>query len=44
VKVGNSLIPKLDDLDAVYDEITAREKVRMLVTIAEFFLPKQKEL
>ena len=43
-KLGEFLTLKLDDLEAVYKELNAKEKKTMILAIAEFFLPKQKEL
>ena len=43
-KLGEFLTLKLDDMDTIYKELSAKEKKTMILAIAEFFLPKQKEL
>jgi hypothetical protein len=43
-KMGAFLKSKLDDLDAIYEELSNRDKSRLLLAIAEFFLPKQREM
>lgn len=43
-KLGEFLKSKLDDLDLIYDELPPKEKARLLMSCAEFFLPKQKEM
>jgi len=43
-KLGEFLKEKLDDLPAIYDELKAQDKARLLLMTVEFFLPKQREL
>jgi hypothetical protein len=43
-QLGDFLISKLDDLPAVYSKLSAKEKARLLLSCAEYFLPKQKEI
>lgn len=43
-KMGEFLTSKLDDLDSIYEELPAKDKKTMLLAIAEFYLPKMKEV
>lgn len=43
-KLGAFLISKLDELPEVYEKLPDRDKAKMILSISEFFLPKQKEI
>jgi hypothetical protein len=43
-KLGEFLKLKLPELPTIYDSLSAREKAKLILAIAEFFLPKQKEI
>lgn len=43
-KLGEFLISKLDDLSSIYEELSSRDKAKLLLSVAEFHLPKQKEI
>jgi hypothetical protein len=43
-KLGEFLQSKLDDLPEIYSKLGPRDKARLLLTMAEFFLPKSREL
>jgi hypothetical protein len=42
-KLGEFLTSKLEDLDSIYSELSAKEKVRLIMALSEFFLPKMRE-
>lgn len=43
-KMGEFLISKLDSLDEIYQELSPRDKKNMVLALAEFYLPKQREI
>ena len=43
-KLGRFLVSRLDDLDAIYKKLTPSRQEKMLMTITEFFLPRQREI
>jgi hypothetical protein len=43
-KLGEFLQSKLDDLPEIYAKLSARDKAKLLITLSEFFLPKQREI
>lgn len=43
-KLGEFLKSRLDDLDAIYEELPAKDKARFLLAVVEFYLPKMKEV
>lgn len=42
-KLGEFLKDKLEDLPDIYDKLSAKEKARLILSVAEYFLPKQRE-
>jgi hypothetical protein len=42
-KLGEFLAEKLEDLPAIYKELNAKEKAKLILACAEYFLPKQRE-
>lgn len=43
-KLGQFLISKLDDLPTIYEKLSDRDKAKLLLSVAEFHLPRQKEI
>jgi hypothetical protein len=43
-KLGEFLKSKLDELPTIYEKLGDRDKSKLLLSVAEFFLPKQKEI
>lgn len=43
-KLGEFLKSKLEDLPTIYENLSARDKSKLLLAISEFFLPKMKEI
>jgi len=43
-KIGRFLVKRLDDLDTIYEKLTPLNQEKMLVTLTEFILPRQKEV
>lgn len=43
-KLGEFLQDKINDLGTIYDELSPKEKARLLLAVVEYFLPKPREL
>jgi hypothetical protein len=43
-KLGDFLKERLDELPEVYERLSPKEKVRLILRVAEFFLPRQREM
>jgi hypothetical protein len=43
-KLGEFLASKIDELPAIYEKLSDKEKAKLLMWVCELFLPKQKEV
>lgn len=43
-KLGEFLKSKLSELSTIYESLSNRDKAKLLLAVAEFFLPKQREM
>jgi hypothetical protein len=43
-KLGEFLASKIDELPAIYEKLSDKEKAKLIMWVCELFLPKQKEI
>lgn len=43
-KIGDFLKDKLEDLPAIYDKLSPKEKAKLILHCVDYFVPRQREM